>query len=92
MPTRQFQVIGLTYGGCATTVERALRARGGIRNLSVSFATREATARFDEQITSPEKFKLAVMSAGYQCEVDGNARPAVRQALRHRTHLTSNRN
>ena len=70
MQTTQFKVIGLKYGGCAATVERALRAMGGVRSATVSFATGEATVRFDEQLTSPDKLNLAVMSAGYQCELE----------------------
>ncbi len=38
---------------------------GGVRSVQVSFENKTATIQYDESLTSPEKLKLAVVSAGY---------------------------
>lgn len=65
MQTAHFNVTGMTGSGCAEIVMRAIRAMGGVRSVEVSFENRSATVHYDETLTSPEKLKLAVMSAGY---------------------------
>ncbi len=65
MEIKRFGIDGMTCAGCAPVISRAISEMGGVRNAVVSFESRDATIEFDERITSPEKLRLAVMSAGY---------------------------
>jgi copper chaperone CopZ len=65
MQIAHFNVAGMTGSGCADIVASAIRAMGGVRSVQVSFENQTATIQYDETLTSPEKLKLAVVSAGY---------------------------
>ena len=65
MQTEIVKVTGMTCGGCISTVTQALKAVSGVGEVSVSLSAGEATVKFDERLTSPEKLKSAVKGAGY---------------------------
>jgi copper chaperone len=69
MQTGQIQVTGMTCGGCASNVTRALKAIPGVSDVKVSLAAGEATVQYDERRASPEQLKSAVKSAGYGVDV-----------------------
>jgi copper chaperone len=65
MQTEHVKVTGMTCGGCATTVTRALKAIAGVGDVNVSLSAGEATVQYDEKMTSPGKLTAAVKGAGY---------------------------
>ncbi len=73
MQTERLKVTGMTSGGCASMVARALKDMGGIRAVDVSFAGGDATVQYDERLTSPHQIKLAISGAGYGVAGGGTA-------------------
>jgi copper chaperone len=65
MQTEIVKVTGMTCGGCISNVTHALKAVSGVSDVNVSLSAGEATVKFDERVTSPEKLKSAVKGAGY---------------------------
>jgi len=65
MQTELLKVTGMSCGGCTGNVTRALQAIAGVEDVQVSLAAGEATVRYDEEATSPERLKTAVIAAGY---------------------------
>ena len=60
--------MGMTCGGCTSSVSNALKAVSGVSNVQVSLSAGEATVQYDEQLTSPDQLKTAVTSAGYSVD------------------------
>ncbi len=73
MQTEIVKVTGMTCGGCIGTVTQALKAVSGVSDVSVSLSAGEATVKFDERLTSPEKLKSAVKGAGYGVDASNAA-------------------
>jgi copper chaperone len=69
-------VTGMTCGGCAGKVMRALQAVNGVKEVEVSLREGKAAVQFEENLTSPEQLKGAVRQAGYSVEPAEGARPA----------------
>ena len=65
MQTELLRVSGMTCGGCTSSVMRALKAIPGVDGVQVSLSAGEATVRYNEQLTSPDRLKSAVEDAGY---------------------------
>ena len=65
MQTELLKIMGMTCGGCTSSVSNALKAVSGVSNVQVSLSAGEATVQYDEQLTSPDQLKTAVTSAGY---------------------------
>lgn len=59
------QVSGMTCGGCAGSVQRALQRHPGVRSAAVNLAQKNATVDFDPAATTPDALAQAVRSAGY---------------------------
>jgi copper chaperone CopZ len=74
MQTEIVKVTGMTCGGCTSKVTNALKAIAGVGEAEVSLSAGEATVRYDERLTSPEKLKSAVKGAGYGVDVTDAAR------------------
>ena len=68
MQTEQLRVTGMTCGGCATKVAKALKKIPGVGDVDVTLSSGEASVEFDELLTSPKELRLAVKSAGYGTE------------------------
>ena len=73
MQTEIVKVTGMTCGGCISNVTHALKAVSGVSDVDVSLSAGEATVKFDERMTSPEKLKSAVKGAGYGVDLTNTA-------------------
>jgi copper chaperone len=73
MQTEIVKVTGMTCGGCISNVTQALKAVSGVSDVDVSLSAGEATVKFDERMTSPEKLKSAVKGAGYGVDTTNTA-------------------
>ena len=65
MQTVQLTITGMTCGGCTSSVTKALEAVNGVNDVTVSLANAKATVQYDENLTSAEQLKSAVIEAGY---------------------------
>jgi len=78
MQTEVLKVSGMTCGGCADTVTKALQATRGVKHVSVSVPRGEAKVEFNEHGTSLEDLRAAVRGAGYGVDESGaqSAKPS----------------
>ncbi|MEN9210776.1 MAG: cation transporter, partial [Thermostichus sp. DG02_2_bins_29] len=60
---------GMSCASCAHSLEQALAQVQGISQVSVNFATEQATLKGDPQRVNPERLIQAVQQAGYQARL-----------------------
>jgi copper chaperone len=65
METVTLTVDGMSCGGCAASVTRALKATPGVSDAVVELAAKRATVTFDPARTSVPALKSAIDDAGY---------------------------
>ncbi len=72
---RSFPVTGMTCSSCVLHVEKALKARPGVQQVSVNLATNTAQVSWDTAVMGDAGLKLAVQQAGYDLVLvaDGSA-------------------
>lgn len=68
------RVDGMTCGGCAADIEKALRAVDGVLEARVSYEKSEAWVRYDDRKLTAEKVRGVIDKAGYKV-VDGAGAP-----------------
>jgi copper chaperone len=73
MKTEQLKVTGMTCDGCTSKVAHAIKAVNGVHDVVVSLSGGVAAVRYDEQLTTVDKLKLAVKGAGYSADASGTA-------------------
>jgi Cu+-exporting ATPase len=73
---RVLPVDGMHCAACASKVERAAGAVHGVREASVSFATKRARIAFDPAATDLDAIARAVLRAGFALDIERD--PAVR--------------
>lgn len=82
MQTEVLKVTGMTCGGCASSVTRALVVIDGVHDVKVTLSASkvasevnvsEVNVQYDEQFTSPDNLKLAIKEAGVGIEADNLA-------------------
>ncbi len=62
---KHLAVEGMNCGHCTNAVEKALRAKPGVRDVSVQLASKTATVEIDASV-SDEALQKAVTDAGYR--------------------------
>lgn len=62
--TKRIHIDGMSCGHCSATVEKALRAVAGVREVSVDLAAKMATVQVDETVTN-DTLSKAVTDGGY---------------------------
>lgn len=72
--TITIRVEGMHCGGCASSVEKKLKATEGVEEARVSFEKKEAWVKYDDQKTSVAKLIKVINSAGYQAVADKTAK------------------
>lgn len=60
-----FPVVGMSCAACAVSVESMVAAVKGVSVASVNYANQQLLVEYDTELTSPVKFKEAVLSIGY---------------------------
>lgn len=68
MATATFVVKGMSCGGCANSVTRALESVTGVQAADVDLRTEKAFITFDDLKTNVAALKIAVEDAGYDVE------------------------
>ncbi|UXY14195.1 cation transporter [Chitiniphilus purpureus] len=59
------RIEGMTCGGCAASVTRALKAVPGVEEVNVSLAPGQAQVRFDPADTDRKELEQVIEEAGY---------------------------
>lgn len=67
---KNFPVTGMSCAGCAISVESMLKTQQGIENAAVNFANSSVLVEYNTALTSPEIFKNAVQSIGYDLLIE----------------------
>jgi len=67
--TVTLRVKGMTCGGCATSVEKALKSTEGVESVRVSFERGRAIIKYDDQKVTVDKLREVVQSTGFFCEL-----------------------
>lgn len=68
LQTVEFEVIGMTCGGCEAHVERALGELQGIVEVKASYESEKAIVKFDGSKTNLEEIEKAIKSTDYEVE------------------------
>ena len=71
--TVTIRVKGMTCGGCATSVEKALKSTEGVESARVSFERGRAVIKYDDQKVTVTKLREVINNTGFFCEVEGSA-------------------
>ena len=61
--TVTIRVKGMTCGGCATSVEKALESTEGVQNVRVSFGRGKAVIKYDDQKVTVAKLREVIVQA-----------------------------
>ncbi len=64
--TVTIKVEGMHCGGCATSVEKKLKATEGVEEVSVSFEKGEAEIKYDEQKVTVAKLREVINKTGFK--------------------------
>lgn len=72
--TVTFGVEGMTCGGCATGIEKSLRATDGVHEVRVSFEKREAWIRYDASKVTVDAIRKVIDESGYSVVEAGSRR------------------
>ena len=60
------RVEGMRCGGCASSVQKALKATGGVEEVNVSFEKGEAVIKYDDQKVTVEKLREVINGTGFK--------------------------
>ena len=55
MKNKTYEVQGMSCGGCASTIEEALKNIKGVRSASVDLASKSVSIDFDEDVASEDR-------------------------------------
>jgi mercuric transport protein len=69
--TVTIRVNGMTCGGCATSVERALKSTEGVTDVRVSFEKGKAVIKFDDRKVTVARLREVINGTGMSCDAEG---------------------
>jgi len=64
--TATIRVEGMHCGGCASSVEKKLKATKGVQEVSVSFEKKEAWVKYDDQKVTLVQLREVINSTGFK--------------------------
>jgi periplasmic mercuric ion binding protein len=64
------RVKGMSCGGCANSLEKALKSTEGVQEARVSFERGKAVIKYDDQKVTVAKLRLVINSTGFFCDVE----------------------
>lgn len=70
--TVTIRVKGMSCGGCATSVEKALKSTKGVESARVSFERGKAVIKYDDRKVTVAKLREVINGTGFFCEVEGS--------------------
>ena len=72
--TVTFRVGGMHCGGCASSIEKKLKATKGVQQVRVSFEKKEAWVKYDDQQITLAQLREVINSTGFKA-VEEKASP-----------------
>lgn len=66
--TVTLRVKGMTCGGCATSVENALKSTEGVVSVRVSYERGRATIKYDNQKVTVARLREVINGTGMTCD------------------------
>ena len=75
---KTYPVTGMSCAGCATNVEKRLKAQEGVTSASVNYSNNSAYINFDPEVTSPEKLRKEIQAIGYDLILEEDAEPSLK--------------
>ncbi len=63
-------VKGMTCGGCAVSVEEALKSTDGVTDARVSFKSGKAVIKYDDQKVTIAKLREVITNTGFSCDAN----------------------
>lgn len=63
-----YNIEGMSCGGCANAIKRALSAQSGIRKVDVDLDAKRVVVDYDETEIAPVDIKSYLEDAGYEAE------------------------
>ncbi|KAJ1770063.1 Cu(2+)-transporting P-type ATPase [Coemansia sp. RSA 1813] len=80
--TIQIEVRGMTCSSCVALIERTLRSRDGIQNISVSLLAQRANVHYDSSIISQATIVQAIGDLGFEAKpMDGGTQRVAKVSL-----------
>lgn len=67
--TVTLKVEGMTCGGCATTVERALKETAGVEDAQVNYESGQAIVKYDDRKINLRQLREVIKNTGFSCEL-----------------------
>lgn len=67
-----YPVTGMSCASCAASVESMLKSQDGIVSASINFAAASVWVEYNPEITSPQTFRAAIQSIGFDLLCDEN--------------------
>jgi len=61
-----YPVLGMTCAACVRKIEKVLEKTGGIKEVSVNFASEDITLGYDDQKISLDKISKIIKDIGYE--------------------------
>lgn len=68
--TVTIRVKGMTCGGCATSVEKALKSTDGVTDARVNFKSGKAVIKYDDQKITVAKLREVITNTGFSCDAN----------------------
>ena len=69
--TVTIRVQGMTCGGCATSVENALKSTDGVEEARVNFKSGKAVIKYDDKKVTISRLREVINNTGFLCDVEG---------------------
>lgn len=73
---KTFPVLQMTCASCAISVESIIKAQEGVKDASVNFASSSVMVEYHPNLTTPDKFRNAVQSIGYDLLIEEESKEA----------------
>lgn len=68
--TVTIRVKGMTCGGCAISVENALKSIEGVEDVRVNYKSGKAVIKYDDQKVTVAKLREVITNTGFSCDPD----------------------
>jgi len=66
MTETTIKIEGMMCGHCQASATKAISSMGGVSEVKVSFADKQATVTYDPKKTTVDTIKAAIVDAGYK--------------------------
>lgn len=88
--TTTIRVTGMTWGGCASSVEQALKKAPGVIDASVSFEKGEAFIRYDDRKITINQLYRVINSTGFKAVEKKSSRKTPNRRARRKASWNRN--